>query len=105
MNLKRKEKFDKWWRQNHHRHSGHYWLTKNSRRILHNYNVPPEQYSHALSIIKRYNLSEYKRLTKADSYFLYKLIHPSMNTRTKLLQSTAEFLQERAEIVNRKFAK
>jgi len=105
MNAGRKSKFEKWWGQNSHRTTGHTWLTKHARRVLHNYNAPPEQYSHTLTIIKRYNLSVYKRLSKTDAYFLWRLIHPSMSVRATILKSTADFLQTKVDATNRKFSK
>jgi len=105
MNMKRLAKFDRWWNKNHHNPKAFTWMTKNAKRICHNYNVPAEQYTHTQNIIKRFNCSEYKRINRKDAEFLWRLLHPSMNHRRERLLSTALFLQEKAESVNRKFSK
>lgn len=105
MNRARIAKFEKWWNKTHHHTGSHMWLTKHTKRIIHNYNIAPEQYDHAVSILKRFNLSDYKRLKKEDAEFLWRTIHPSMNERRERLLATALFLQEKVEINNRKFSK
>tara|TARA_B110000459_G_C16257110_1_gene336106 strand:- start:270 stop:602 length:333 start_codon:yes stop_codon:yes gene_type:complete len=105
MNSQRLEKFNKWWKKSHHDTKSHYWLAKHSRRVSHNYHTPPEQYDHLCSIMKRYNLGEYKRFSKKDAEFLWRLIHPTMNHRREKLLSSALFFQEQAEAVKRKFSK
>jgi len=105
VNIPRKQGFKKWWNKNHHHVNSHMWLTKATARILHNYNTPPEAYSHSKTILKRFNLSAYKRLTKLDAEFLWRLTHPSTADRHLRLLATATFLQEKAELAKRKFSK
>jgi hypothetical protein len=105
MNIERITKFEKWWKKNHHNISGHVWITKNAKRLCHNYNIAPEQYTHAVNIIKRFNCSAYKRLSKKDAEFMWRLLHPTMNQRRERLLATALFLQEKAESAGRKFSK
>ena len=105
MNIDRLLKFKQWWKRNHHSVNAHMWLTKHSKRLLFNYNTAPEQFDQAMSILKRFNLSEYKRLNKADAQFLWRLTHPTMNERRERLLATALFLQEKVESSGRKFSK
>ena len=105
MNRDRLSKFKQWWKKNHHSINAHMWLTKHSKRLLFNYNTAPEQFDQAMSILKRFNLSEYKRLNKADAQFLWRLTHPTMNERRERLLATALFLQEKVESSGRKFSK
>lgn len=105
MNRDRLSKFKQWWKKNHHSINAHMWLTKHSKRVIHNYNVAPEQYSQAIKILKRFNLSEYKRLTRIDAEFLWRLTHPTLNARRERLLATAIFLQEKVESSGRKFGK
>ena len=105
MNVERINNFLRWWKKNHHNHKAHHWLTKHSKRVVHNYNVAPEQFDHAITIIKRYNNSEYKRLTRTQAKFLWRLVHPSINERRERLLATAVFLQEKVAASGRKFSK
>jgi len=105
MNTTRLKAFRKWWKKNHHTVVAHHWLVKHSRRVMHNYNAPPEQFDHANKIMKRYNLSKYKRLNYEDAEFLWRLTHPTMNHRRERLLATAVFLQEKVEDSGRKFSK
>tara|TARA_R110000744_G_scaffold38400_1_gene87924 strand:- start:2549 stop:2872 length:324 start_codon:yes stop_codon:yes gene_type:complete len=105
MNNERLDKFDRWWKKNHHNVSAHYWLTKHTRRVMHNYNSAPEQYDHVIKVLKRYNLGEYKRLNKANAEFLWRFIHPTISQRRERLLSSAVFFKEQAEAMNRKFSK
>ena len=73
--------------------------------MIHNYNVAPEQYTHAQNIMKRYNCGEYNLLNKTDAKFLWRTTHPSINERRERLLSTAIFLQEKVEASGRKFSK
>jgi hypothetical protein len=91
MNQGRLTKFRKWWKTNNHYKLAHRWLIKHSKRCIHNYHIAPEQFDHAISIIKRYNKGEYKRLAKADAYFLWRLVHPTLNARRERLLATAAF--------------
>ena len=72
---------------------------------MHNYNIPPEQFDHTVKLIKRYNLSEYKRLNAKDAYFLWRLTHPSMNERRERLLATAIFFEEKRVAVDRKLSR
>lgn len=105
MNRDRLSKFKQWWKKNHHSVNAHVWLTKHSKRCVHNYNVAPEQYDHTIKILKRFNCSEYKRLRCEDAEFLWRLTHPSLSERRERLLSTAVFLQEKVEASGRKFSK
>ena len=105
MNTQRMHNFLRWWKKEHHNLKAHYWLIKQTKRVIHNYNVAPEQYTHAQNIMKRYNCGEYKRLNKTDAKFLWRTTHPSINERRERLLSTAIFLQEKVEESGRKFSK
>jgi hypothetical protein len=105
MNSERNKNFKRWWKNNHHNLKAHHWLIKHSKRIMHNYNAPPEQFDHSCVIMKRYNLSEYKRLNYEDAAFLWRMTHPTMNHRRERLLSTAVFLEEKRKEVGRKFSK
>ena len=105
MNLDRKNRFKKWWKLNHHNVKAHTWLVKHSKRTMHNYNTAPEQYDQCCAVMKRWNLSEYKRLHSNDAEFLWRLTHPSMNQRRERLLATAVFFEEQRKSVNRKFSK
>jgi hypothetical protein len=105
MNTARYSLFRKWWKRNHHHQPGHKWLVKHSKRILHNYNIAPEQFDYCKSLHKRWNLSEYKRLNYTDAYFLWRLTHPSMNARRERLLATSIYFEEQRKLVDRKFSK
>ena len=72
---------------------------------MHNYNIPPEQFDHTNAVMKRYNLSEYKRLTCADAYFLWRMTHPTINQRRERLLATALFFEEKRQSVDRKLSR
>jgi len=97
MNKERHRKFDKWWKTNHHYKIAHRWLVKHSKRCAHNYHIAPEQFDHAISVMKRYNSGVYKRLTKADAYFLWRLTHPTINERRERLLASAAFFESVAD--------
>lgn len=97
MNKERHRKFDKWWKTNHHYKIAHRWLVKHSKRCAHNYHIAPEQFDHAISVMKRYNQGVYKRLTKADAYFLWRLTHPTINERRERLLASAAFFESVAD--------
>jgi hypothetical protein len=103
MNTQRKNKFKKWWGFHHHDIKAHTWLVKHSKRCMHNYNIAPEQFDQAKNVMKRWNLSEYKRLNYEDAYFLWRLIHPTINHRRERLLATAAFFAETFK--DRKFSK
>ena len=105
MNHVRLKNFRKWWKINHHHKPGHHWLIKHSQRIMHNYNISPEQFDHTRTVMKRYNLSKYKRLSNEDAEFLWRLTHPTMNQRRERLLATAIFFEEQRKSVDRKFSK
>jgi hypothetical protein len=50
-------------------------------------------------------LSKYKRLTKEDALFAWRMLHPSANDRNLRLLATAAFLQTKADDAGRKFSK
>ena len=93
----KRKNFDKWWKKNSHNQRGHHWMTKNAQRILHEYAVPPEMFQECKRIIKRYNLSEYKRMNSTDAYTLWRLIHPDMNERIQRLATTAAYYAAQKE--------
>ena len=97
MNKQRHRKFDRWWKTNHHYKIAHRWLVKHSKRCAHNYHIAPEQFDHAISVMKRYNSGVYKRLTKADAYFLWRLTHPTINERRERLLASAAFFESVAD--------
>jgi len=97
MNQGRLTKFNRWWKTNHHYKIAHRWLVKHTRRCMHNYHIAPEQFDHAKSVLKRYNSSEYKRLNRADAYFLWRLTHPTMNGRRERLLASAAFFDSVAD--------
>ena len=105
MNKDRLKHFNKWWKVNHHYTPAHTWLVKHSKRTMHNYNIAPEQFDHCRVVMKRYNLSEHKRLNKADAEFLWRLTHPTMNQRRERLLATAVFFEQQRKSVDRKFSK
>lgn len=105
MNISRIQKFDRWWAKNHHNVRAHTWLTKHTKRVMHNYNIAPEQFDHATKLLKRWNLSEFKRLNNKDAQFLWRLTHPSESKRKMRLLATAVFLQEKIEASGRKMSK
>ena len=92
MNTTRYSLFRKWWKKNHHHTPGHKWLVKHSKRCMHNYAIAPEQFDHAKTVLKRYNLSKFNRLSYADAYFLWRLTHPTVNARRERLLATAAFI-------------
>ena len=105
MNTERLNNFRRWWKKNHHKHTAHKWLVKHSKRTMHNYNIAPEQYDHCRVVMKRWNLSEYKRLNSRDAEFLWRLTHPTMNQRRERLLATALFFEQQRVEVDRKFSK
>jgi hypothetical protein len=105
MNTERNNNFRRWWKKNHHTKPAHYWLIKHSKRTMHNYNIAPEQFDYTNKIMKRYNLSLYKRLSCEDALFLWRLTHPSMNQRRERLLATAVFFEEKRVAVNRKLSR
>ena len=105
MNIDRIQKFDRWWAKNHHAVKAHTWLVKHTKRVMHNYNIAPEQFDHATKLLKRWNLSEFKRLNNKDAQFLWRLTHPSESKRKMRLLATAVFLQEKIEASGRKMGK
>ena len=105
MNTERLNNFRRWWKKNHHKQTAHKWLVKHSKRTMHNYNIAPEQFDHCRVVMKRWNLSEFKRLNHKDAQFLWRLIHPTMNVRRQRLLSSAAYFQAAAEGINRKFSR
>lgn len=105
MNIERNKNFKRWWAKNHHTKPAHYWLIKHSKRIMHNYNIAPEQFDHTVKIMKRFNLSEHKRLNCDDANFLWRMTHPTLNQRRERLLATAMFFEEKRVAVDRKFSK
>jgi len=105
MNTERNNNFNRWWKVNHHTKPAHYWLIKHSKRCMHNYNIAPEQYDQTMKIMKRFNLSEYKRLSCDDARFLWRMTHPTINQRRERLLSTAMFFEEKRKEIGRKFSK
>ena len=90
----RQAQFERWWKTNHKRKTAHKWLVKHTKRIMHDYNLPPECWDHCKTVLTRYNLSEYKRLHSADAAFLWRVTHPLQHEKVTRLLATAEFLRE-----------
>tara|TARA_R110002167_G_scaffold2255_2_gene11604 strand:- start:2492 stop:2809 length:318 start_codon:yes stop_codon:yes gene_type:complete len=105
MNISRCKAFDKWWKRNHHDVKAHTWLAKHAKRVIHNYNAPPEQFDHTNKLLKRFNLSEYKRFNAKSAEFLWRLTHPGNADRKLRLLATATFLQEKMDASGRKMGK
>lgn len=97
MNHQRIKAFRSWWKKNHSNKKGHHWLIKHSKRCCHNYHIAPEQFDHAKTVWKRYNHSEYKKLSNQDAAFLWRLTHPTMNERRERLLASAAFFAEIAD--------
>ncbi len=98
MNRNRLTEFRRWWNKNHHNKAAHHWLCKHSNRCMHNYMIAPEQFDYAKKILKRYHLSEYKRLNCEDAQFLWRLTHPTLNERRERLLASAAFFEQHANL-------
>ena len=86
--------FRKWWSKNKSHRPSHLWLVKHTKRIMHDYNIGPDAWDTAKAIIERYNLSEYKKLSRSNAWFLWRITHPLHNERIERLMATAIFYQE-----------
>lgn len=93
----RKQRFNSWWRKNHHRQSAHKWLTLTSKRIAKAFFLPPDQFEDVVYICKRFAKSEYKRLNKQDAWCLWRVINPTVSQRTAALAQTAIMLDKQVE--------
>lgn len=92
---KRIKQFSKWWKNNKTHRPSHRWLTKHTLRCLHDYALAPEQWTVGKAIIKRYNLSEYKVLSRSNAWTLWRLTHPLHNERVERILATAMFYEEK----------
>lgn len=88
----RENKFEQWWKKNHHKKTGQVWLCKSAKRIAFAYNLHPSAFDDVRFICKRFFSSEHMRLKKSDAWKLYKLCNPLYTERLKRLQTTAEHL-------------
>ena len=95
--LTRIRKFRKWWSMNKTHRPSHHWLIKHTKRIMHDYNIGPEAWDHCKTITKRYNLSQYKKLSRSDAWFLWRVTHPLQDERVERLLATAVFYQQQQE--------
>lgn len=91
--IKRRQHFTKWWRVNKKRNKALVWLTKEARRCIFAYAIDPHQFTEIQTIVKRFNNSEYKTMSRRDSWRLWKLLHPLPRKRIQQLQATAEHLK------------
>lgn len=103
--VKRKAQFEKWWRKAHNNKRAHHWLTKHTKRIMTDYNIAPECWDQCKTIIKRYNLSEYKRLHSADAWFLWRITHPLPDEKYHRILTTAMFLEEQRKLLKKERGK
>lgn len=88
----RENKFEAWWKKNHHKKTGQVWLCKSAKRIAFAYNLHPSAFDDIRIICKRFFSSEHMRLKKNDAWKMYKLCNPLYHERLKRLQTTAEHL-------------
>lgn len=95
--LSRKQRFNRWWKKNHHDSRAQKWLVKNAKRVAFAYSVPADQYEDMHYICKRFNSSEYKRLKQAEAWCLWRLCNPSVIERKEILIQTARYLDERSQ--------
>ena len=91
---KRQKEFVKWWGMNKTHRPSHKWLIKHTARVLHSYDLHPNNWDHAKKITKRYNLSEYKRLNRSDAWYLWRITHPLHSERVERILATGAFLME-----------
>jgi len=95
--IKRIKRFNKWWSLNKTHRPSHHWLVKHTRRIVYDYNIAPDAWDRAKHISKRYALSEYKKLSRSDAWFLWRITHPLHSERIERLLATAVFLDEKRQ--------
>lgn len=97
MMTTREKKFMSWWKKHHHNRKAHHWLQKNARRVGSCFYLPGDQWEDILVICKRYNLSEYKRLTEDEAYTLWRACYPTDDERLKTIILTARVLDEKIQ--------
>lgn len=93
--IHRIQRFRKWWAMNKTHRPSHHWLVKHTKRIMHDYNIGPDAWDKAKQVTKRYALSEYKKLSRSDAWFLWRITHPLHNERIERLLATALFYEEK----------
>lgn len=81
----RRTNFERWWKKNHHNKKPHFWLVKNARRISAAFPLPADQWDQLMGITKRFFLSEHKRLSQEDAFFLWRLSYPVTTERKQLI--------------------
>jgi hypothetical protein len=96
---KRRAQFERWWRKNHTNKRAHHWLTKHTKRVMTDYNIAPEAWDQCKAILKRYNLSEYKRLHSGDALILWRITHPLPDEKYNRLLTTAMFFEEQRSLL------
>ena len=94
---KRIEIFHKWWRLNKTHRPSHHWLVRHTKRIMYLYSIAPEAWDVAKHITKRYELSDYKKLSRSNAWFLWRITHPLHNERIERLMASAVFLDEKSQ--------
>ena len=92
----RNKRFETWWYKNHHNSKGHVWLCKTARRVAYAYNLEPSAWETVTHITKRFNSSEYKRLSKEDARTLWRINNPVHTERLQRLRDTAHHLDKLA---------
>ena len=90
----RKQRFKNWWNKKHHSTRAHKWLVKNARRVAFAYYLPPDLFEDVVYISKKFNNSEYKRLSQQDAWCLWRVCNPTVNQRTEILIRAARNIDE-----------
>ncbi len=97
----RQRRFIRWWLKNKTHRPSHHWLVKHSKRIIYDYNTAPDQWDKAKQVIRRYTNSDYKKLSRSDAWFLWRLVFPLHTARIERLLATAVFLDEKRSQASR----
>mgnify|MGYP007073193790 CR=1 FL=1 len=97
---KRIKQFSKWWKNNKTNRKASRWLTKHAQRCVHDYCMPPDVFDKTKAITKRYNLSEYKRLTRSEAWFLWRITYPLHTERVQRILATGAFLDEKRQQIS-----
>ena len=90
----RTDKFKQWWRKNRKHSKAHTWLCVQSRRIAFAYNLHSQTCDEIMFITKRFNQSEYKKLTQDEAHTLWRLVNPLPHERLDMIRLEAKKLQE-----------
>ena len=95
--IRRIKRFRKWWKINKTHRPSHHWLVKHSRRCIYEFASPPEVWDKVKQTCYRYTNSEYKKLSRSDAWFLWRVTHPLENDRVQRILATAAFLHEKTQ--------